>query len=169
MFLFIHQVDSRTSVPINAVLVTTMIGSLLFLIGFGSALALNIILSLAIFCWYSTYFTVCALLLWRRCQPGMIGPHIPLENVSDQGDIAGPRLVWGSFKVPGIWGIANNIFACGYILVVTFFSFWPAETKPSLKDMNWSAVISAGGVVFSIVYYLAWGKRFYKGPIIETY
>ncbi|TVY16017.1 Choline transport protein [Lachnellula arida] len=85
---FLSRVNPRSSIPMNAVFVTTTIGSLLLLIAFGSALALNIILSIVLFCFYSTYFTSCAVLLWRQCQKGAIAPYVPVERSMDANTLS---------------------------------------------------------------------------------
>ncbi|CAD6571500.1 MAG: hypothetical protein ASARMPRED_004616 [Alectoria sarmentosa] len=164
---FLSKIDRRTSIPLNAVLVTTSIGGLILLISIGSAIALNIILSINIFAFYSTYLASCSLLLWRRCTEE-IRPHVhdaDLEGVDLAQGL--PRLSWGPWRVPGFLGIANNVFACAYIVVILFFSFWPASLAPSLADMNWSIAITGFFVLSSIGYYGVRGRKFYKGPLID--
>ncbi|KAL9078937.1 MAG: hypothetical protein Q9157_002162 [Trypethelium eluteriae] len=97
---FLGRVDPQRQVPINTVLVTTVIGALILLINFGSTLALNIILSITIFGFYFTYFLSCALLLWRRCQKGVIVTKQALESEEQTSYIAREeRLIWGPWRV----------------------------------------------------------------------
>jgi len=88
--------------------------------------------------------------------------------VEDGPERSGNTLDWGPFHIPGALGILNNFYACGYILVVVFFGFWPAATPTTPIAMNWSIVITGGVVIWSITYYFIWGKHSYTGPIIET-
>jgi len=107
-------------------------------------------------------------LLYRRLQKGVIGQHIPVERLVENGrEQSGNTLTWGPFHLPGWFGILNNIFACGYILMVVFFSFWPAETPTTPAAMNWSVVITSFVVVWSVGYYYIWGKFHYTGPVVE--
>ncbi|KAI9685415.1 MAG: hypothetical protein M1822_004546 [Bathelium mastoideum] len=164
-----RMIDPRSQVPINTVLVTTVIGALILLISFGSTLALNIILSITIFGFYFTYFLSCALLLWRRCQKGVIVTKQALDSEEQTGYVASEgQLIWGPWRVPGVLGICNNLLACAYCVVIAFFSFWPATVKPELADMNWSCVIVVAALIFSAVYYAIWGRFHYRGPIVET-
>lgn len=54
------------------------------------------------------------------------------------------------------------------MLVVLFFSFWPSENPTSAATMNYSVLVTGFVVIFSVFYYLVWGKRVYKGPVVET-
>ena len=81
---------------------------------------------------------------------------------------AGAQLVWGPFRVPGIWGIVVNLLTIAYLILVVFFSFWPPLTPVTAQNMNYAIVGTGSVIVFSIVYYLSIAKRVYKGPRIET-
>lgn len=85
----------------------------------------------------------------------------------DWNDVLQPRLVWGPWRVPGIWGTINNAFACVYIIFVIFWSFWPPETPATPENMNYDVLVTGAVVGFSIVYYYIWGKHQYRGPLIE--
>ena len=154
----------------NSVIVTTVIGALILLISFGSTIALNIILSVNLFGFYSTYFLSCALLLYRRC----IRDGIQRAVTAEQGEVAagyaaaGRKLTWGPWHIPGWFGVANNVVACCYILIVIIFSFWPADTNPSPAEMNWSIVIVAAFMGLANLYYWFKGRHHYQGPVIEV-
>lgn len=77
------------------------------------------------------------------------------------------NLAWGPFRVPGAWGVAVNIAACVYMVVIIFFSFWPPATPTTAKTMNYSVLVTGFVVLFSIVYYLLYARRVYKGPLVE--
>lgn len=81
---------------------------------------------------------------------------------------ANTNLVWGPWHFTGALGIFINVFACMYLTLVLFFSFWPPYTPTTAADMNYSSVLMAFVILFSVVYYLLFARKTYKGPIIET-
>ena len=110
---------------------------------------------------YASYFIICSLLLWRRIQG--------IKQYDPTTALVGPdTLQWGPWKIPGALGIANNVFACGYILVMWFFSFWPSSVEVTAQSMNFSSVTFSGIVIFAIVWYLIRGRKSYVGPIVEV-
>lgn len=64
------------------------------------------------------------------------------------------RLSWGPFRMSGILGILVNTYACIYMVIVIFFSFWSPEMNPSLEDMKFGVVGTVGVVILTIAYYL---------------
>lgn len=110
--------------------------------------------------------------------PRAASTHARMETINDSGtnlennksnkdDVLEPRLVWGPWRVPGIWGTINNAFACVYSLFVIFWSFWPPETPATPKNMNYSILVTGAVIGFSIIYYYVWGRNQYRGPLIE--
>lgn len=65
-------------------------------------------------------------------------------------------------------GIATNILGCIYLTVILIFSFFPADASPTPEGMNYSVAIWSFVIVFSIVYYLAYARRVYDGPVVEV-
>ncbi|KAM4066051.1 amino acid permease [Hirsutella rhossiliensis] len=63
----------------------------------------------------------------------------------------GQTLAWGPWHVPGVFGIVNNI------------------TPTTLATTNWSVLMTGAVVIFSVIYYLTWAKKEYKGPIMEVH
>lgn len=106
-------------------------------------------------------------LLYRRCGGGARQADaggLPARTADGQGH----ALTWGPWRVPGAWGIANNAFACVYLVIVWFFSFWPpTSTSITLATMNWSVLVTGAVMVLSIVYYLTWAKKEYEGSVVE--
>lgn len=113
---------------------------------------------------YLSYLMVLVLLLWRRMK-GDIYRH----DDSEDGiiNVPGAKLVWGTFHCPGIWGTAINAFAILYVVIVVFFSFWPAKVHPSVEDMNWSVLGIGGCSLVAVVYYFAYARHIYIGPSRE--
>lgn len=163
---FLGKVHQGTSIPLRAVLVTTVIAILLALINLGSAVILNNIFSLSIAGFYSTYFAAIGLLLWRRLRGDIKEPHEVSETAMIL-DIHSGQLAWGPWRLKGWFGIAVNAFACVYLIVILFFSSWPPYYQPTPAQMNYSIVVVAAVLLWSVIYYITWGKGRYNGPVIE--
>jgi amino acid transporter len=138
---------------------------LLGLINVGSSVALNDITSMAVSGLYASYLTVGLLLLYRRCRGDI--------STSDENDdmvinVPGAKLVWGPFRVPGILGMLVNGYACIYMVIVVFFSFWPSDMNPTVEDMNYSVVGTVGVIFLAILYYFARARKIYQGPVMEV-
>ncbi|KAK8927154.1 hypothetical protein H634G_01885 [Metarhizium anisopliae BRIP 53293] len=161
----LSKVDSRTTVPLYAIAVTTIISCLLALIQLGSVTAFNSIVSISVSGLYSSYLIVAVLLLYRRCTSGFKMPD-PSE-LPALANTSGSELVWGPWHLPGALGIANNAFACLYLIIIWFFSFWPPALPVSPDNMNYAPLMTGAMVLFSIVYYFVWANKEYEGPIIE--
>jgi hypothetical protein len=148
---------------VNTIAITAAISISLSFISLGSTLAFNNIVNLSIGGLYASYFTVAGLLLWRRLQG--IPPHDPRSHTV----VAGPdTLQWGPWKVPGALGVANNVFACVYLAVMWFFSFFPGDVEVTAENMNFSCLTFGGTVLFAVVWYFARGRKTYNGPIVEV-
>ena len=70
--------------------------------------------------------------------------------------------------MPGVLGPAVNLFAIFYLLVVLFFIFWPSELPVNAGNMNYTILVTGAVLLFSVLWYLAWGRREYKGPVIDA-
>jgi len=68
--------------------------------------------------------------------------------------------------MPGLWGIAINIFGCVYLTIIIFFSFWPTEQSVTKENMNYAVLITGAVVILSLTYYGAWARKAYTGPVI---
>ncbi|KAH8894554.1 amino acid transporter [Thozetella sp. PMI_491] len=154
------KLTKRTSLPVIAVLATLSITMLLSLIVLGSSIALADLISMAIAALYSSYLIVCLLLLWRRCS-GAIQPYAPGVHLGVG------QLAWGPWKLPEPLGVANNILACLWCVLLLFWSFWPQATPTSPQAMNWSVLVVGCVTVFSVIWYVLRARKYFKGPIKE--
>ncbi|KAK2591189.1 hypothetical protein QQS21_011123 [Conoideocrella luteorostrata] len=163
----LSKVDARTTVPLYAIAVTTVISCLLALIQLGSVTAFNSIVSISVSSLYSSYLIVAVLLLYRRCTTGFAMPdHSELPALANT---AGTELIWGPWHLPGSIGIANNAFSCVYLVVIWFFSFWPPGPIPvTAETMNYAVVMTGGVFIISVIYYFVWARKEYDGPIVEV-
>ena len=83
--------------------------------------------------------------------------------------MVGPgNLQWGPWRIPGILGVLNNIFACLYLILLWFWAFWPPETPVAPSTMNFSVLMFGGVALFAVIWYMVAGKKQYTGPVIEV-
>lgn len=162
----LSKVDPRTTVPVWAVGVTTVIAVLLSLINIGSPVAFMNVTSLSISCLYASYLIAAVLLLYRRTTKGFTLPGT--TDLPALANTTGAELVWGPFHLPGAFGIANNTLSIVYLVVIGFFSFWPPMLNPTIDMMNYNVVVTGGLVIFSVTYYFVWARKEFEGPIVET-
>jgi|SRR6186713_3503106 len=129
------------------------------LINIGNSTAFAAIVSMLLEGFYSSYLLACALLLYRRFR-GEIGE--PNTNPTFEQPYQ-----WGPWRLKGYLGIANNIFACAYLILIVFFCYWPSTLPVDATNMNYSSLVLGSLAIFSVVYYFVWAKKTYNGPIIE--
>lgn len=161
----LSRVNPRTSVPTWAVGVTTVISVLLSLINIGSSIAFTNVTSISISCLYTSYLIAAILLLYRRTTTGFALPQ--KTGLPALANTTGAELIWGPFRLPGLFGIINNIYTICYLIVIAFFSFWPTVMNPTPDAMNYSVVVTGGLVIFGLVYYFVRARKDFNGPIVE--
>ncbi|KUL84393.1 hypothetical protein ZTR_08828 [Talaromyces verruculosus] len=160
------QVSTTRHLPINAILLSVTISTLLGLINIGSTLAMYDVVSLAVSGIYLSYLVVATLLLIRRVQ-GYIYPQSSDSSEDELVNVPGAKLVWGPFHCPGVLGIVVNALAVVYIIIVVFFSFWPSRMNPTVEEMNW-AVLGVGATMFLTgIYFVFRARHVYTGPVVE--
>ncbi|RFN45104.1 hypothetical protein FIE12Z_10655 [Fusarium flagelliforme] len=138
------EVPTGWDVPINAILTTFLISSLLSLINIGSAVALNSITSLATTGLLSSYMVSIGCMIWRRYTKS---PLLPSK-----------------FSL-GRWGLAINIVSEAFLVVIFVLAFMPGNPNPTALQMNWSILIYGAVVLFSLAYYVFRGTHRYEGPV----
>lgn len=142
---------------------TTTVSVLLSLILLGSSVAFSNIVNLSIAGLYSSYLISCILLLWRRTQKQGIKLYDP--HISRVGP---GNLHWGPWRVPGTLGVLNNVFACMYLLLLWFWSFWPPSTPVTPETMSFNVLTFGAVVLFAVIWYAVYGRKVYKGPVVEV-
>lgn len=138
------KVKPGWNIPLNAVLVTFLVITLLSLINIGSTVAFNAIGSLAVTALLGTYITSFVCLIQRR----ILGEPLP------------PRR-W----TLGRFGIFVNIGAVLFLAVVWVFVFFPVSTPVTPSTMNWNVVMFGGTMIFAVIYFFLVGRKTYKGPV----
>ncbi|KAI1471073.1 putative GABA permease [Daldinia caldariorum] len=157
------KLEHRTSIPVYTIAFTTSISILLSLIILGSGVAFSNIVNLSVAGLYSSYLISCVLLLWRRLQTNRIKPYSP--EITRVGP---DKLHWGPWRVVGVWGVLNNVFACVYLSVLWFWSFWPPVTPIVPATFNFNVLTFGATTLFAVIWYFVTGKKQYKGPIVEV-
>jgi hypothetical protein len=166
------KIDQRTTIPVIAIILVTICSAILGLINLGNYYAFNGIVSMVLEGFYISYLLAIGLLLWRRLRSDLDEEGTSTTtsyNVASPSDTFEHNLCWGPWRVRGALGIANNIFACCYLLLLIFFSFWPATVDVTdLTSMNWSVLVVGFVMLFSVGYYIVWARKIYTGPIVEV-
>ena len=134
---------------------------LLSLITLKSAIAQSAILTLIVSALFSSYLLISVLLLWRRTT-GAFQPFSG-DNMAVYGG-----LTWGPWKLPEPLGVINNAFACLYIVLLLFWSFWPQTNGTTLESFNWSVLVFGAVALFSIAWYMLRARHYFRGPIKEV-
>ena len=80
----------------------------------------------------------------------------------------GAQMIWGPWRIAGLFGVVLNVFACVYMIIIIFFCLWPPELPVTASNMNYGVVIIAAVVIFSVIWYYVWAKTEYKGPVVEA-
>ncbi|KAM6508466.1 hypothetical protein FALCPG4_018317 [Fusarium falciforme] len=138
------KVPAGWDVPINAILTTFLISSLLSLINIGSAVALNSITSLATTSLLSSYIVSIGCMTWRRWTKS--------------------PLLRSKFSL-GQWGLAINIASEAFLVVIFVLAFMPGNPNPTPSEMNWNILIYGAVTLFSLAYYFFRGTHQYEGPV----
>lgn len=139
------------------------VSCLIGLINIGSAVAFNAVISVGVSSLYASYVLTEALLLYHR----IVG-NIRLPNQMAGSTWQANELVWGPFRVAGIWGTLLNAFGIGYGIIVFVFSLFPTMVKPDAAHMNWSCLMTGTIMVFAVGYYYVYARKVYKGPVVEV-
>ncbi|KAI0406972.1 putative GABA permease [Xylaria palmicola] len=159
----LKRISPRTSIPEYAVMVTVFIAIILSLVNIGHAAAFNGVISISIAGLFGSYLIAACLLLWRRVTGAI---HIRHDDDSLTNTIGG-TLTWGPWRLHGAFGIVNNAFSCVYLLYIFFFSFWPPVKDVTPQTFNWAVLVFGAVVSFSVIYYMAWARKIYTGPVVE--
>lgn len=141
--LILLQVKPGWNIPLNAVILTFVITTLLSLINIGSSVAFNAIGSLAVSALLATYIISFVCLILRRLR----------------GDLPPSRWTLGHAGLP------INIGAVAFLLVVWVFIFFPVATPVTPSTMNWNVVMFCGTMLFAVVYYFFRGRYSYTSPV----
>ncbi|KAL1583925.1 hypothetical protein WHR41_07354 [Cladosporium halotolerans] len=141
---WVGRIQPNWNIPLNAVLISLTVTTLLSLINIGSTAALNAILALTSVSLLTSYIIVIGVVLLKRLRKQ------PL-----------PHARWSLGK----WGMLVNILALCYLFAIYVFAFFPAVSNPTAVDMNYAIVIFGGIITFAVVYYFIYGHKQYIPPV----
>ena len=143
---FLSHVDKRTALPLRSIGFCSIVAAIIGLINIGSTVAFNAIVSLSIAGLFTSYLIVIVLLIIKR--------------------IKGDTINFGPWTL-GRAGLPINILASCFVIISTFFSFFPPATPVTLKTMNWSCLMWGGSTLIGLAYYAVLGRKIYHGPVVE--
>ncbi|KAK5115890.1 hypothetical protein LTR62_000346 [Meristemomyces frigidus] len=143
---WIATIHPKHHVPVNAVILTSLLSFVLSLIYIGSSVAFYAITSLLTVALLQCYLFSIGSILWRRIyRPATLPPsHFSL----------------------GRWGVPINIAGVIYAAWAFFWAFWPIATPVTAAGFNWASVIFAAVLVFAFVHYVIKARHVYTGPVV---
>ncbi|KAK7179191.1 hypothetical protein DPSP01_012091 [Paraphaeosphaeria sporulosa] len=137
-------ISPRFEIPINAVYVTVAFVTILSLVQLGSSVAYMQIVSLGAASMITTYMISISCIALKR--------------------IRGEPLLPSKFDL-GKAGLAINIVALIFLVVLWIFAFWPTSPNPTVETMNWAILGYGIVIIFSSAYYFIRGRHTYAGPV----
>lgn len=145
---FMAKVHPRLEIPLNAVLVSYVFAMIISCINFGSAVAFNVVTSLATGALLCSYIVSISCLVTRRLQNRPLLPR--------------------RFDL-GAWGLPINVFSVAYLSLVFIMTFFP-ESPVGLTAVtfNWNILIFTAVLLIAATYFVFRGRKVYTGPVVEV-
>lgn len=143
---WIAHVDVHSGTPQNALLVVVAFVVLISLIGLGSSVAFQAIISLGTLALAFTYELSILCLIYRRFSGEPLPPH-----------------PWSLGKL----GLPINIMGALYGLYLMFFSVIPSGYPVTAVNFNWAPVMFVAVMLFATVHYVVYARKVYKGPVVD--
>jgi len=137
------KVTEKYEIPLNALLLSTLIGALLSLIYLGSSAAFNAFTGVATICVSASYGLPVFILLCR-------GRHL-IDNAP--------------FHL-GKFGYVINIITILWIILSTILFTMPISIPVTAATMNYASVLFVFFAVVSVLWYLIRGRKYFVGPPI---
>ncbi|KAF2722515.1 putative GABA permease [Polychaeton citri CBS 116435] len=144
---WVSKVNERTMMPVNSLIVVFVFVILICLIGLGSVVAFNAIVSLQVMALAGTYEVSLVSLIWRR----LYGKPLPPAP-------------WSL----GRWGLPLNVFGVLYGLYLLAYSAMPSVYPVTTANFNWAPVMFGAVMLLSLSYYALWARKLYKGPVVHA-
>lgn len=141
---WVGRIQPNWNIPLNAVMISLTVTTLLSLINIGSTAALNAILALTSVSLLTSYIIVIGVVLLKRFR----GEPLPHAR-------------WSLGK----YGALVNVLALCYLFAIYVFAFFPAVVNPTAVEMNYAIVIFGGIILFAVVYYFIYGRKQYVPPV----
>ncbi|KAF1948949.1 amino acid transporter [Byssothecium circinans] len=141
---WLSHVPTGWDIPLNAVIATLTITTLLSLIIIGSSIAFNVIISIG--------------------QVGTVGSYIFAISCIFRKRVVGEPLLPSRFSL-GRAGLAINTIALCFLAVAFVFPFFPLNKNPTPAEMNWNVLVTGFTLVVAVIYYFVRGHKTYAGPV----
>ncbi|KAK3632377.1 hypothetical protein LTR56_016391 [Elasticomyces elasticus] len=144
---WVAYVRPRSNVPVNAIIVSFVVAVIIALINIGSTVAFNSVTSLGTGTLTISYIISISCMIWRK--------------------LSGRPLLPSHFDMGRRFGLAVNFVAVAFMCLVFVIAFFPPVPLPLLTvvSMNWSILIFGVVVLFSMGYYVVFGRKQYVGPV----
>lgn len=142
---FFATVRQGIDVPLNSVLCTWVVTTLLCLINLGSSVAFNAILSIGVVALLSSYLVSIGCVLLKR--------------------VRGEALLPRRWSLGPVSGAVCNVVGLAYLAIAYVFAFFPIGTPVNATNMNWAAAIYGGVAILAVVWYFVHAKRVYVPPV----
>ncbi|KAK0946336.1 hypothetical protein LTR29_002098 [Friedmanniomyces endolithicus] len=139
----VRHIYPKSSIPLNAIMISLIVCVLLSLINLGSTAALNAILALDLAALLSSYTISIGCIAMKR----MRGETLPACE-------------WSLGK----WGLPINIAALIWLIPIFTFTLFPSVTPVTAVGMNYGCLLFGFVVLFSTVYYIIVGRHVYISP-----
>lgn len=143
----IARVYNKSGSPLNSLIVVWLFVVLISLVGLGSSVAFNAIISLQVMAISATYEVSMLCMLWRR----LFGQRLP-------------PAYWSL----GRFGLPLNAFGALYGLYLLAYSAMPPVYPVTAENFNWAPVMFGGVMFLSMLYYFVWARRIYEGPVVHV-
>jgi amino acid transporter len=135
-------VNPKLDVPLNAMMLSMVVQILLGLIYFGSSAAFNAFGGVGVICLTAAYATpILVSMLDRR------------KTVST-----------GSFRLGSLGWFCNIVSISWSLLAIPLFCMPSAVPVVDPALMNYASVVFFGFSLISVIWYIVWGKKNYRGP-----
>ncbi|KAF8575569.1 amino acid transporter [Ramaria rubella] len=135
------RVNQNLDVPVNALLLSTVIQMLLGLIYLGSTAGFNAFSGVGTICLGVSYVFPVGISLWQG-----------------RREISSARYYWGTF------GAIANIVAIAWVAFFIVLFCMPASLPVHTNTMNYASVVFVGFMVLSAAWYMTHGHKSYRGP-----
>ncbi|MDU4205981.1 MAG: amino acid permease [Cutibacterium acnes] len=138
-----RRVNRRFDVPLNALILSTIVCALLGLIYLGSTAAFSAFTNTATICLGCSYAfpVLCSLLRGRK-------------------------LVRNAPFSLGRFGYAINSVCCVWITFSIVLFCFPTAIPVTPESMNYASVVFAGFSTIAAIWYLVNARKYYKGPVV---
>lgn len=146
---YFSKVDKQRDVPVRAVVLVTALQMLLGFIYLGNTTAFNAILAMAIIGLYLSYILPIIYMLFNGRQ-----------NLKKSD--------YGPWKLGKVLGVILNVISIVWMTVAMVFSSFPSAMPVTAQNMNYSVVVMAGWLAFGVVYYVAFGRKKFDVPVVNT-